>query len=87
MPSRSVPVSRYSRGSAEVRAAFLLFRPPLHTLARDKLVFRAIREVRTADCLLLEHGDELTGTAPEQHRARYEFLDAYVGESAAEGGT
>ena len=42
----------------------ILFRPPLDSSARDALVFRALREKRAEDRLLLEHGDELRGTAP-----------------------
>lgn len=44
----------------------ILFRPPLDTAARDALLLRAQREERSEDRLLLEHGDELRGVAPDR---------------------
>lgn len=44
----------------------ILFRPPLDLQARDRILFRARATDRREDCLLLEHGDELRGVAPDE---------------------
>ncbi|MFO7901238.1 MAG: hypothetical protein R6U98_01135, partial [Pirellulaceae bacterium] len=43
----------------------ILLQPPLNTIERDRLVFRVLAGERDEDLLLLDHGDELRGTAPD----------------------
>ncbi|MFO7902818.1 MAG: NPCBM/NEW2 domain-containing protein [Pirellulaceae bacterium] len=43
----------------------ILLQPPLNAIDRDRLVFRVLAGDRDEDLLLLDHGDELRGTAPD----------------------
>ncbi len=44
----------------------IVFRPAVQELARDRLFYRALTEVRAEDQLLLENGDELKGQMPSE---------------------
>lgn len=44
----------------------ILFRPPLNSMSRDKLIHRILLEPREEDRLLLDQGDELRGTVPDE---------------------